>query len=160
MTSRRGQSYMTSKSNLTFVLEADLQLLHINFYQLLRNFCKPMMQFPVIFFSGWIFPSTNKKINSFLKRSDKIVQFVNFPFSRPSKSRMEMINEKIAHSQTHAQNMLTAGAYFEETLRSITTPRGGDYNNPNNDGSPDTSIASGPTVILTTHPSQVKPLHK
>jgi hypothetical protein len=26
-----------------------------------------MMQFPVIFFFGWILPSTNKKIKSFLK---------------------------------------------------------------------------------------------
>ncbi|XP_056021651.1 uncharacterized protein LOC125650483 [Ostrea edulis] len=81
---------------------------------------------------------------------------------KPSKSRMEAINEIIARSQTQAQNMLAAGGYFDETLRSITTPRGGDYNNHNNDGSPDTSIASDfsfnsvPAVIMTTYPSQAK----
>lgn len=75
---------------------------------------------------------------------------------------MEAINEIIARSQTQAQNMLAAGGYFDETLRSITTPRGGDYNNHNNDGSPDTSIASDfsfnsvPAVIMTTYPSQAK----
>jgi hypothetical protein len=33
----------------------------------LHHALRAMMQFPVIFFFGWILPSTNKKINSFLK---------------------------------------------------------------------------------------------
>lgn len=79
---------------------------------------------------------------------------------RPSKSRMEAINEIIARSQTQAQNMLAAGGYFEETLRSITTPRGA--NNNYNDCSPDTSIASDfsfnsvSPVVMATYPSQAK----
>nr|XP_022331625.1 myosin-10-like isoform X6 [Crassostrea virginica] len=79
---------------------------------------------------------------------------------KPSKSRMEAINEIIARSQTQAQNMLAAGGYFEETLRSITTPRGA--NNNYNDCSPDTSIASDfsfnsvSPVVMATYPSQAK----
>ncbi|XP_061171974.1 uncharacterized protein LOC133181501 [Saccostrea echinata] len=81
---------------------------------------------------------------------------------KPSKSRMEAINEIIARSQTQAQNMLAAGGYFEETLRSITTPRGGNYNYHNNDGSPDTSIASDfsfnsvSPAVMAAYPSQAK----
>lgn len=83
--------------------------------------------------------------------------FQNF---RPSKSRMEAINEIIARSQTQAQNMLAAGGYFEETLRSITTPRNANYNY--HDGSPDTSIASDfsfnsvSPAVMATYPSQAK----
>lgn len=80
---------------------------------------------------------------------------------KPSKSRMEAINEIIARSQTQAQSMLAAGGYFEETLRSITTPRGGNYNY-NNDGSPDTSVASDfsfnsvSPAVMAAYPSQAK----
>lgn len=79
---------------------------------------------------------------------------------KPSKSRMEAINEIIARSQTQAQNMLAAGGYFEETLRSITTPRNANYNY--HDGSPDTSIASDfsfnsvSPAVMATYPSQAK----
>lgn len=79
---------------------------------------------------------------------------------KSSKSRMEAINEIIARSQTQAQNMLAAGGYFEETLRSITTPRNANYNY--HDGSPDTSIASDfsfnsvSPAVMATYPSQAK----
>lgn len=73
---------------------------------------------------------------------------------------MEAINEIIARSQTQARNMLAAGGYFEETLRSITTPRNANYNY--HDGSPDTSIASDfsfnsvSPAVMATYPSQAK----
>lgn len=88
------------------------------------------------------------------KRRDKSLA------DKPSKSRMEAINEIIARSQTQAQNMLAAGGYFEETLRSITTPRNANYNY--HDGSPDTSIASDfsfnsvSPAVMATYPSQAK----
>jgi hypothetical protein len=37
-----------------------------------------MMLFPIIFFFGWILPSTNKKINSFLKSTKTYLEILQW----------------------------------------------------------------------------------
>lgn len=71
---------------------------------------------------------------------------------------MEAINEIIARSQSQAQAMLAAGGYFDDTLRSIGSPRYDYHASPDNSLAEDFSFSSTAPAMYqpSSPPSKVR----